>query len=449
MPLNEGHDGFAEELGQALRRTGDGFATEDGRELVAGGLARGRRRLMRRRAAAVTGGVLAFAVVGVGGIYGGDLLGAGPRTQGAVGAGDSSVTTASRTALPATKRPGPAPALQVRDLAAVLKANTPAGTWTIADEGSKGEHVSGVYQDGKGESAVSVGLYRAGGTGEGGAEQVECPDETFVPHDGCTSERLPNGDRLMVIQGYEYPDRREDTKNWRAVLLTRDGFLVDASEYNAPAEKGSAVTRANPPFSPAQLKTLVTAEGWRPLFKRLAVTTKPTVPGQGTKPGGGAESGRDTKQGGGTTPGGDTAPPEADGRAVRETLRALLPKGLKVTSQGGDGEFAYVVVDDGKGKSLVQVNVQNGMDDVADQLFAGATKLPDGRLVKVTKEAGEKGGAGVVEWTADMMLPSGFRVVASAFNTGAQHQAATRSEPALTTDQLKAIVLDDRWLKFS
>ncbi|MFD0146866.1 MULTISPECIES: hypothetical protein [unclassified Streptomyces] len=443
MPLNEGHDGFAEELGQALRRTGDGFVTEDGRELVAGGLARGRRRLMRRRAAAVTGGVLAFAVVGVGGIYGGDLLGAGARTQGAVGAKDSSVATASRTALPTPERPGPAPTLRVRDLAAVLKANTPAGTWTIADEDSKGEHVSGVYQDGKGESAVSVGLYRAGGTEEGGAGQVECPDETFVPHDGCTSEKLPNGDRLMVIQGYEYPDRREETKNWRAVLLTRDGFLVDASEYNAPTEKGSAVTRANPPFGPAQLKTLVTAEGWRPLFKQLAVTTKPTTPGRDATRGGNTVPGADT------TPGGDAMPPEPDGQAVRGTLRALLPKGLKVTSQGGEGEFAYVVVDDGKGKSLVQVNVQNGMGDVADQLFAGATKLPDGRLVKVTKEAGEKGGAGVVMWTADMILPSGFRVVVSAFNTGAQHQAATRAEPALTTDRLKAIVLDDRWLKFS
>ncbi|MFC8273560.1 hypothetical protein ACFUJR_13740 [Streptomyces sp. NPDC057271] len=423
MPLNEGHDGFAEEFGQALRRTGDGFATEAGRELAAGGLTRGRRRLMRRRAATVTGGVLAFAVVGVGGIHGGNLLGGDQGAKGE-GGGESSVAAPRETTPPPAK--GPASTLRVKDLAAVLKANTPAGTWTIPDEEAKGEYVSGVYQDGKGEAAVSVGLSRAGETEEAGAGQVKCPDETFVPHDGCTSEKLPNGDRLMVIQGYEYPDRREETKNWRAVLLTRDGFLVDASEYNAPTEKGSAVTRANPPFSPAQLKALVTAEGWRPLFKQLAVPEqKPVLPGM------------------------DTAPPEPDGQAVRGTLRALLPKGLKVTSQGGDGAFAYVVVDDGRGKSLVQVNVQNGMDGVADQLFAGATRLPDGRLVKVTERPGEKGGAGVVWWTADMILPSGFRVVVSAFNTGAQHQAATRAEPALTTDQLKAIALDDRWLKFS
>lgn len=425
MPLNEGHDGFAEELGEALRRTGDGFATEDGRELVAGGLTRGRRRMRRRRAATVTGGVLAFAVVGVGGIYGGSLLAGDEGATGAKGGKDASVAAPKETTPPPPTK-GPAPTLEVKDLAAVLKANTPAGTWTIPDEDAQGEYVAGVYQDGRGEAAVSVSLSRADETVEGGAGRVECPDETFVPHDGCTSEKLPNGDRLMVLQGYEYPDKRVETKNWRAVLLTRDGFLVDASEYNAPTEKDSAISRPNPPFSPAQLKALVTAEGWRPLFKQLIVPQKkPLLPGM------------------------DTAPPEVDGEAVRATLRSLLPKGLTVTSQGGEGEFAYVVVDDGKGKSLVQINVQKDMSDVAGELFAGATKLPDGRMVKVTEQPGEKGGAGVVWWTADMILPSGFRVVVSAFNTGAQHQDATRAEPALTTDQLKGIALDDKWLKFS
>ncbi|MCT4354570.1 hypothetical protein M5362_15665 [Streptomyces sp. Je 1-79] len=422
MPQNEGHDeghdGFAEELGEALRRTGDGFATDDGRGLVAGGLTRGRRRLMRRRAFAVTGGVLAFAVVGVGGVYGGELLRPGGDQGG------SSVAAPRSTSKPADKR-GPRSPLAVEDLAAVLKANTPAGTWTIENENGTGEHVTGVYEDGKGASAVSVGLFRAGESQEAGAGQVECPDKTYVPHDACTSEVLPNGDRLMVFQGYEYPDKRVETKNWRAVLLTEDGFLIDASEYNAPGEKGSAVTRTDPPFSPAQLRTLVTAQGWRPLLKQLTVPEK-------------------TK----SVPGGDTAPPQVDGAAVRATLRSLLPKGLKVVSKGGDGDFAYVVVNDGKGKSLVQVNVQNRMGDVAGELFAGATELPDGRLVKVVRQPGEKGGAGVVWWTADTITPSGFRVVVSAFNTGAQNEAATRAEPALTTEQLTSIALSGKWARF-
>ncbi|MEU9994285.1 hypothetical protein [Streptomyces sp. NPDC050848] len=400
MPLNEGHDGFEDELGEALRRTGNGFATEDGRELVAGGLTRGRRRVKRRRATAVISGVAAFAVVGGGGVYAGDLLGSGKETEG------SSVA--------APKGEGGTEG----DTASVLKANTPAGTWTISD--SSAMSVAGVYDDGKGAAGVTVGLYRAGKSEEAGAGQVTCPDQAYVPHDACTSDKLPNGDRLMVLQGYEYPDRRTDTKTWRAVLLTKDGFLVDASESNAPSAKDSSVTRTDPPFSPAQLKTLVTASGWRPLLERL-----PAPPG--TKP---------------------TAPPVVDGADVRATLRSLLPKGLSVVSGGGQDEFAYVVVNDGKGKSLVQINVQNRMQDVADRLIAGGTKLPDGRLVMVTEEPGEKGGAGVLEWTADTLTPSGFRVVISAYNTGAQHDAATRTKPALTKDQLKAIALSPKWSKF-
>ncbi|MFG2641351.1 hypothetical protein ACGFYP_10340 [Streptomyces sp. NPDC048370] len=404
MPLNEGHDGFEDELGEALRRTGDGFATEDGRELVAGGLTRGRRRVKRRRATAVISGVAAFAVVGVGGVYAGDLLGSGK--------GSGKETEGSSVAAP--KGEGGTEG----DAASVLKANTPAGTWTISDSGALS--VAGVYDDGKGAAGVTVGLYRAGKSEEAGAGQVTCPDQAYVPHDACTSDKLPNGDRLMVLQGYEYPDRRTDTKTWRAVLLTKDGFLVDASESNAPGAKDSSVTRTDPPFSPAQLKTLVTASGWRPLLERLPVPP-------GTKP---------------------TAPPVVDGADVRATLRSLLPEGLSVVSGGGQDEFAYVVVNDGKGKSLVQINVQNHMEDVADRLIAGGTKLPDGRLVMVTEEPGEKGGAGVLAWTADTLTPSGFRVVISAYNTGAQHDAATRTKPALTKDQLKTIALSLRWSKF-
>ncbi|MBT2441038.1 hypothetical protein J7E93_13140 [Streptomyces sp. ISL-36] len=430
MPLNEGHEGFEEELGEALRRTGDGFAADNRSELVTGGLNRGRRRLLRRRATAVTGSVLAFAVIGVGGVYGGDLLGSGGAAQGASVAGPAPTKGPGESAgdkpVPADKG-GMEAQIPVAEMAAVLKANTPAGDWTVTDENGRGQHVAAVYDDGKGPAAVSVGLYRAGEGGEAGEGQVTCPDETYVPHDSCTSEKLPGGDRLMVFQGYEYPDRRVDTKNWRAVLLTKDGFLIDASEYNAAAEKGSPVSRTDPPFTPSQLKSLVTAAGWRPLLEQLPVNK--------------------IEQGG---PGADTAPPEADGAAVQATLRSLLPKGLTVVSKGGDSAFAYVVVNDGKGKSLVEINVQNGMGDVAGELFgSGATTLPDGRLVKVTQRPGEKGGAGVVWWTADTLTKDGFRVVVSAFNTGAQHADATRAEPALTTEQLKAIALSPKWTKFA
>ncbi|MFB7446934.1 hypothetical protein [Streptomyces sp. NPDC056194] len=422
MPQNEETQRFEEELGAVLRSAGDGFAADDRRELVAGGLQRGRRRLVRRRLAA-TGGVLALAAVGIGGAYGGSLLGpAGQATTTSVAA-PPQPRQGNGAAEPGKVPPGEA-TIPVKDIAAVLKANTPAGRWQFDNLDGEGQSVTGVYDDGNGKAGVSVGLFRADTTGEAGKDQVTCPDRALVRYDRCASERLPGGDRLMVLQGYEYPDRREETKNWRAVLLTKDGFLVDASEYNAAAEKGAAITRENPPFSASQLKTLVTADAWRPLIARL-----PQLP---TKPGTGEAH----------------LPAVPSAAAVQATLRSLLPQGLTVQSHGGGDGHGYVVVDDGKGASMVGVDVQPRSGKIAD-LFTGddVVTLPDGTKVKSTQQAGEKGGAGVVWWNVDTLSPQGFRVIVSAFNSGAQYSAATRAEPVLTMEQLKAIALSPKWKK--
>ncbi|MBD0707659.1 MULTISPECIES: hypothetical protein [unclassified Streptomyces] len=421
MPQNEENPhGFEDQLGAVLRRTGDTFAAGDRRALVDGALVRGRRRLVRRRLA-VTGGALALAAVGLGGVYGGSLLDpAGATTTASVAAAPALGSSAAPG-----KRPPGENEIPVKDIADVLKAHSPKGTWEFGDLSGTGQSALGVFDDGKGKAAVSVGLYSAPGTGEGGKDQVTCPDKVLVPFDACSSRTLPNGDRLMVLQGYEYPDKREETKNWRAVLLTKDGFLVDASEYNAPAEKGASVTRKNPPLGPDQLKALVTTADWRPLLARLH-----TVPQK---------------------PGGHHGTDESTGTAVRDTLRLKLPQGLDVRSKGGSGSHGYLVVDDGKGASLVGIDVQPSSKSLISDLFGGSdvVTLSDGRKVRATRQPGEKGGAGVVWWNVDTITPDGFRVVVSAFNSGAQYQAATRAEPALTMDQLKAIALDPKWRKVS
>lgn len=442
MPQNEHHDRdteFLGEFGSALRATGEGFPVDSRPELVSGGLARGRRRLLRRRLA-VTGGALALAAIGVGGVYAGSVV--TPAKQ----ADKASVASAPRTGVtPApgtggaatsgagTLKPGPTE-IPLSEIADVLKAHTPAGKWRFDSLEGTGEGVGGYFDDGQGEAAVGAFLSRAGREPDAGLDMVTCPEKAYVPYDDCDEGRLDDGSRWMVFQGYEYPDKRVETKNWRAVLLTKDGFLVDVSEYNAPAEKDAEISRENPPFSAEQLKTLVTAEAWRPLLKQIPPL--PTAPAAG--PGKAGAPGK-VRQ----------APPQITGNGVTDTLRGLMPKGLTVVDKGGEGEFGFVVVDDGKGKSLVQINVQYGMDDVADDLFGSGdvTTLPDGRKVKLTRQPGEKGGEGVVWWTADTMTKDGFRVVVGAFNTGAQHEAATRAEPALTMEQLKAIALDPKWAK--
>ncbi|MFJ9210957.1 hypothetical protein [Streptomyces sp. NPDC102264] len=412
---------FEEGLGEALRRTGETFAPPDRAALVDAGLTRGRRRVARRRTAVVTGSALALAAVGIGGAYGGGLLGA---EQGGGQGGETSLAAPDPTRTGPT-RTAPAPGTDA-ELIAILTGLLPGGelknpTTSGSDGGPGFRSVRGVFDDGKGDAEISVGLTRAAGTE---AEQrVTCPDKVFTGQASCAESELADGSRLMVFQGYEYPDRREDTKNWRAVLLTSDGFLVDASEYNAPAEKGAQVSRADPPLDPAQLKALVTSDAWRAPLNELPA--RPSTPPAEEGPGPSAD---------------------ADGVHIRDTLVSLLPAGLEVTGEGGQEGFVYLVVDDGKGPSYVQINVQPDMSDVADELFTGATTLPDGTLLKTKKSAGDKGVGGVKMWTADTLRPDGLRVVISAFNAADQVTPATRENPALTMKQLTAIATSQKWL---
>jgi hypothetical protein len=278
-----------------------------------------------------------------------------------------------------------------------------------------------VHDDGKGPGAVTVALSRVRPGSSEARQAVQCPEKAYIPYDSCETDRLADGSVVMVLQGYEYPDRRVDTKHWTAELVTPTGQHVSVSEWNAAAEKDAPVSRSEPPLSAAQLTHLVAARQWRALVDAIPV---------------------DPRQ-----PTADPAPPGGDLHA-RADLLALLPRGLKVVDTSDDeaGDFAYAVVDDGKGKSLVQVNVQPGMLDVAEDLFgSGAETLPDGTRVAVHQGPGEKGGEGVVMWTVDTLRADGRRVVISAFNSGAQHDAATRETPALTIDRMRRMALSPQW----
>ncbi|MFD7444337.1 hypothetical protein [Streptomyces sp. NPDC059909] len=417
---------FEDELGDALRRTGAGFRADDQQGLLAGGVQRGRRRVARRRTVAVTGSVLALAVVGVGGAYGGGLLG-----------NESGGQQDSVAAAPKPVGEGKDKAkVTAKDMIKTLTGLLPKGTLTV--ETARGTEdkmpmVSGVFDDGKGKAAIGISFFR---TSPGDQGFSECPDKNLVPNDGCTAETLADGSRLVILQGYEYPDKREETKSWRATLLTKDGILVDASEYNAPAPKGAGISRTDPPLTPAQLKTLVTAEQWKPVVAGVPAPDKTKADGAKA----GAKAGAPTPAG--------PEPSTIDGKAVHATLVSLLPKGLRVTDKGAEGdEHAYVVVDDGRGESLVGINVQPNMKDVEAELFPAGTytTLPDGTKVRAIQQPGEKGGKGVVWWSVDTIRPDGRRVVISAFNAPAQHLAATRDEPAPTMEQLKSIATSEKW----
>ncbi|MBT2403441.1 MULTISPECIES: hypothetical protein [unclassified Streptomyces] len=431
---------FEDELGEALRRTGDGFTT-DGPALVEAGEQHGRRLVARRRAAVVGGSVLALAVIGTAGAYTGGLFG-GAGGSGVSGSG--SVNVAAPPPLPSGKsgesggsggvggsrqKPGGprvgTGAVSAAQLVDVLKALLPGGRLSETQARGTGDEpgpmVSGVYDDGKGKAAVGVGLSRVDPDGSNAREMTKCGDKELLDYDSCTSEKLADGSQLLLYQGYEYPDRRAETKVWRATLVTPQGFMVDASEWNAPAEKGKPVSRPTPPLTLAQMRTLVTSDTWHPALNDLPAAS----------------------------PERQAAAPPASVPDASGVLQSLLPKsGNTVVTKGGEGDYGYAVLDDGKGKSLIQVNVQANMGDLLQGHMSGSgsTTLPDGTLVKLEQKPGEKGGANVVWWTVDTLRPDGRRVVVSAFNTGNQNKPATREKPILTMEQLKAIALDPKWL---
>ncbi|MFJ9040922.1 hypothetical protein ACIRF8_30655 [Streptomyces sp. NPDC102406] len=426
---DDGRDGFEDGLTGALRRTGEGF-TAEGRALVDGGVLRGRRRLRRRRVGAVTGSVAALAVVGLGSSYAAGVFDSGDATsRGGVAArpGGSSATAAS-SAGPDRKKGGrgTGPQLSGDEVVGILEGLLPGGKVSARDGRGTADPLGPlahlVHDDGRGKAAIGVSVGAVDPDSATVEEQLKCPDKRFVSYDSCGNETLADGSRLLLMRGYEYPDKRVDTKWWHAFLVTAEGYTVDASEWNAPAEKDAPVSRAEPPLTTRQLKALVASAKWRPVMRAL-----------------------------GTAPGEPVAQPPAQGTdkaAILSKLTSLLPQRARVTATGGEDDgYAYVVVDDGKGASLVQINVQSGMGDVAGDLFgAGAEKLADGTLVATHRDGGDdKGGSGIVRWTADVLRPDGSRVVVSAFNSGSQSTDATRPRPALTMSELKALVLSEKW----
>ncbi|WP_405921698.1 hypothetical protein [Streptomyces sp. NBC_00122] len=414
---------FEDELGQALRRAGDGFTT-DGVALVDAGEQRGRRLVARRRAAVVGGSVLALAVIGAAGAYSGGLLDGSGSGQVNVAAppplpsGGSGTSGGSDPRLHGTGTG----AVTADQLLAVFKELLPGGklTDTQARGSDDSPMVSGVYDDGGGKAAISVGLSRVDPNSSNARELTTCGDKNVQEYDDCTEERLADGSKLLLYKGYEYPDRRVDTKVWRATLATPQGFMVDASEWNAPAEKGAPLSRPNPPLTTDGLKTLVTSALWHPALNDLrAAAVERADP-----------------------PESPVALPYMKPEAALERL--VANHGIPVVSKGGqDFSYGYVVLDDGKGRSLVQLNVSR---NVSTSGFTGAdvTALPDGTKVKVTQRPAEKG-KGVIEWTVDTLRGNGLRVVVSAYNTANQSGTATRETPALTLEQLKELVLAPGW----
>jgi hypothetical protein len=292
-----------------------------------------------------------------------------------------------------------------------------------------------VFDDGHGPGLVSVSLNPAP-AGQGTASGTRCPDHADTQFDACDRSTLADGSVLVLLKGYEYPDRRVDTKNWRATLTTGDGHVIEAMEWNSAAEKGAPDTRPDPPLTAAQLKSLVDLNRWRPVFDALRPAKAPAnPPAPGTSPGASAAPG--------TTGLSRTVP----GPAISAVLRGLIPAGLHRGDADDTDGFAQVTVDDGHGATLIEVNVEYWSPKSKDSetFFAGGETLADGTRVRISQAAAEKGGGGTVQWVAQILRPNGRRIVIAELNARGYHQPATRPAPVFTIDRLRAMVLSPAW----
>ncbi|MFJ6849168.1 hypothetical protein ACIQM3_01315 [Streptomyces sp. NPDC091271] len=416
-------DAFEGGLGVAMKQAGEGFSAA-GRPLVDGGVTRGRRRAVLRRSAVVTGSVAALAVIGFGGSYVTGNTGASQDGGNGAAVGAQAKEKTDRTEKPS----GPYTAPQViKTLEGLLPAGKVSdgrgrGTTGVGDQKNlHAPYASVVYDDGQGKAAVSVSLSRQHPDQKLPEGELSCPDKNLNVFEACSATTLKDGSRLVLFKGWEYPDRRVETKRWSADLLTPEGHRISVTEWNAAAEKGAPISRPAPPLSLDRLKALARAEEWRPIIESLPAPEQPPLE--------------------------QPAPQGQNGDVILGRLIEQLPDGLTVKASGRqEAEYAYVVVDDGQGKSFVQINVQSDMSDVEGDLFGPDAKvLADGTKVTTRQGPGEKGGD-VKMWTVDTIRPDGFRVVISAFNTANQNEAATREDPALTLAEMEKIVTSKVWL---
>ncbi|MFZ3499402.1 hypothetical protein ACODT5_40385 [Streptomyces sp. 5.8] len=418
---------FEDELGEALRRTGDGF-TAEGRDLVDAGERRGRRMVARRRAAMAGGSALALALIGTAGAYANGLLGPG----GGGGGGGNVASSQEPPALgPLLRGNGGGKsrvgtgAVSAEQLTGVLKQLLPQGTLSDVEARGTGHElgpmVTGAFDDGEGKGRIGFGLGRIDPKGEMADDMLKCPSKTTTKYDSCTSETLADGSRLHLYKGYVFPDHRANVKSWRAIVVTPQGFIVDAHEENAATEKDSPVSRPTPPLTIAQLKALVTSPLWHPALNDLPAA------GQA-----------------------DPRPAARQGAKAVDILEELLrTDGIPVVSRDEeDADLGYLVFDEGKGKSLVSLQIQPDNPEHPGtwaDLFTGAETLPDGTKVLTRKRDGDKGVPGMLWWSAEALRPNGTRLILSAFNAETQGSAATRKEPVLTVARMKEIVSSPKW----
>jgi hypothetical protein len=403
---------FEDELGEALRRIGNTFDS-DQQTLLTAGVERGRRTVRRRRVLAVTASVMALGLMGSG-AYAGGLLGDGSGE---------------------TKVAKEAPSVDSGRVFEIWKKLVPKGTFSqervLPRKAGEYAHVSFVYDDGKGAGLVEFRMGKA--DLRAGAEGCEPADRK------CHADTLPDGGRMLSVGSHAAPYTTTETKSDRQQIITPEGFFVEATVWNTPDPKRATGTREVPVLKYDLYR--LNANEWRKELKKFPLPD----PLEGEPP---------------LDPAFVTPTGKISGSELLGTFKGLLPKGTFSQEQGRGtadqlGPRASFLYDDGEGRAFLSVELyrvdphgfttRQGIS-CRQVSYCTATKAADGSKVRVYKEDYGKLGGYRKFWTATHLSPQGHMVEVSAWNTTAREGAkATRNTPPLTVAQLQALVSSPKW----
>lgn len=248
---------------------------------------------------------------------------------------------------------------------------------------------------------------------------LRCPDTAYSPYSRCTESTLSGGTVLVLDQSPENDSDPSGPVVLTARLTYKDGKQVVVRQSGVrPA--GEAASMGTPgPLTREHLSAVAASGGWKAVLSRM-----PEPPAEPS-----------------------TSTDAMTGNQMAETIAALVPSNLHVSEQGSSDGFGHAVVDDGHGKSLVGVNVQqwDRDDPRMREVFGTAETLSDGTRVRVDKSTSRYGGSGAVVWTVDTLRTDGFRVVVQALNSRAFTLPASRDEPVLGIPQLRDVALSGAW----
>ncbi|MFF3196632.1 hypothetical protein [Streptomyces misionensis] len=126
------------------------------------------------------------------------------------------------------------------------------------------------------------------------------------------------------------------------------------------------------------------------------------------------------------------------------TLTELLPTGLSHSSPPGGERSGQLWVDDGHGKSLLEIHVsrQTSTAAIRSHVFAGTTPSADGTLIKTTQSPP---GPGPGHQTVNVLHPDGLYITLMEWQAPDQNTPSTRTDPILTATRLRAIATSSQW----